>query len=119
MEKAESDFHSMQREMRSRKNPNFDLACFLAQQCAEKYLKARLVEANLAFSKTHNLVDLLEIAKPVEPVWIVFRQDLAFLTDFAVRYRYPGSSASRKDATDARSHLNPFRKAARASLRLT
>ncbi len=35
------------------KNPNHDAACFHAQQCVEKYLKARLQEANVASQKTH------------------------------------------------------------------
>ncbi len=40
--KAESDFALMEREGRVRKNPSYDGVCFHAQQCAEKYLKARL-----------------------------------------------------------------------------
>ncbi len=36
--KAEADFSSAQRELRARKNPNYDAACFHAQQCVEKYL---------------------------------------------------------------------------------
>lgn len=39
LEKAEGDYITSQREYRARKNPNFDAACFHAQQCAEKYLK--------------------------------------------------------------------------------
>jgi HEPN domain-containing protein len=38
--KAEGDFASSGRELRARKDPNYDSACFHAQQCAEKYLKA-------------------------------------------------------------------------------
>ena len=36
--KAEGDFHSCLRESRARKHPNYDSACFHAQQCIEKYL---------------------------------------------------------------------------------
>ena len=39
IEKAEGDFHSLECEVRARKHPNYDAACFHAQQCAEKYLK--------------------------------------------------------------------------------
>jgi len=56
IEKAEADFRSAQRELRVRDHPNYDLVCFLSQQCAEKYLKARLVEAGISFPKTHDLV---------------------------------------------------------------
>ena len=49
VEKAEGDFATLQREMRARRLPNYDAACFHAQQCVEKYLKARLQEANTPF----------------------------------------------------------------------
>jgi HEPN domain-containing protein len=47
--KAEGDLHSCERECRSRKYPNYDSACFHAQQCVEKYLKARLQEASIPY----------------------------------------------------------------------
>jgi HEPN domain-containing protein len=47
VEKAEWDFATANREIRVRKSPNFDAVCFHAQQCAEKYLKALLQEADL------------------------------------------------------------------------
>jgi len=52
-EKAEGDYHSALRELRARKHPNHDAACFHAQQCAEKYLKGRLQEDGTRFKKTH------------------------------------------------------------------
>ena len=36
--KAEGDFTTALREHRARKSPNYDAACFHAQQCAEKHL---------------------------------------------------------------------------------
>ena len=36
--KAEGDFHTAARERRARTAPNYDAACFHAQQCVEKYL---------------------------------------------------------------------------------
>jgi len=114
--KAEGDFATVERECRARKNPNYDGACFHAQQCAEKYLKALLAEANIAFTKTHDLVDLLEKALAVRPEWEGFREDLAYLSDFAVTVRYPGESADRASALDARRRCRPFRRAARQAL---
>jgi hypothetical protein len=59
---------------RARKNPVYDAACFHCQQCAEKYLKARLVEAGIAFAKTHDLLSLLSLVLPVEPGWLALHR---------------------------------------------
>ena len=70
--KAEGDLHSCLRETRARKHPNHDSACFHAQQCAEKYLKARPQEAGANVPKTHNLEDLLRRLIPLEPKWSTY-----------------------------------------------
>ncbi len=57
--KAEGDFRTKEREARVRREPNYDDICFHAQQCAEKYLKARLCEAGLPVPKIHDLVALI------------------------------------------------------------
>jgi HEPN domain-containing protein len=95
VDKAEADFLSAGREYRARKRPNYDAACFFAQQCVEKYLKARLVEASLSFPRTHDLEALLEIALRVQPLWEILRPALSGLTSYAVAFRYPGDSATR------------------------
>jgi len=116
VQKAEADFATVERECRARKNPNYDGACFHAQQCAEKYLKARLCEAGISVRKIHDLVALLEQVLDVEPEWEAFREDLAFLSDFAVAFRYPGDSADKPSALDARRRCRLFREAARSVL---
>lgn len=116
--KAEGDFAIVERESRARKNRSYDGICFHAQQCAEKYLKARLCEENISFTKVHDLVALLEQALPAEPLWESFREDLAFLSDFAVAFRYPGESADNESAMDARRRCRRFRSAARSALGL-
>ena len=116
--KAEGDFAVMEREINVRDNPSHDAICFHAQQCAEKYLKARLCEEAVSFRNTHDLVVLLDSVLPVQPEWEVFRQDLAYLSDFAVSFRYPGESADRESALQARSLCSKFREAARVSLGL-
>ncbi len=116
--KAEGDFTMMERESRARKDPNYDGICFHAQQCAEKYLKARLCEAGIHFSKTHDLLALLQQAIAVEPCWEALREDLAFLSEFAVNYRYPGERGGKQSAKDAQRRCRRFRRAARESLAL-
>ncbi|OHB75831.1 MAG: DNA-binding protein [Planctomycetes bacterium RBG_16_64_10] len=116
--KAEGDWNSALRELRARKAPNYDAACFHAQQCAEKYLKARLQEAGIAFGKTHNLVALLKIVLPIEPTWDDLRTALQVLTEFAVEVGYPGTMADKSMAREAVSHCNHVRQRVRERLRL-
>jgi HEPN domain-containing protein len=116
--KAEADFATMERECQATDNPNYDGICFHAQQCAEKYLKARLCEADISFSKIHDLVALLEQTLVTEPGWETFREDLAYLSDFAVTFRYPGESSDVKSAHDAQRRCRLFRDAARSALGL-
>ena len=118
VEKAEKDWKSLHREIRARKDPNYDAACFFAQQCVEKYLKARLVEADVYFKKIHDLTYLLELPKPLEQLWVDYEQELRLLTDYAVEFRYPGASADLKIAKLALRICKSFRATARQSLGL-
>ena len=119
IEKAEGDYATLCREMRARKHRNPDAACFHAQQCAEKYLKGRLTEAAISFPKIHDLVSLMEQVLVAEPLWETYRKDLAYLSDCAVSYRYPGESATEYDAKCAFHRCRAIRKAAREALGLS
>jgi len=116
--KAEADFHSCRRETRARRHPNYDSACFHAQPCAEKYLKARLQEAGLGFPKTHDLNELLKRVVAVEPSWQTLQPALDVLANYAVVFRYPGFWASRSDALKALKACHQVRRTARRSLGL-
>jgi HEPN domain-containing protein len=64
------------------------MACFHAQQAAEKALKASLVHAAIQFRRTHDLVVL--VALQPEPVRShVSKLDLQQLQQWAVDARYP------------------------------
>lgn len=116
--KAEDDWGSAQLAARARKHRNHNLVCFLAQQCAEKYLKASLEEAGLAFRKTHELDELLTQALTLQPAWRGLSADAKFLTDFAVAYRYPGASANQADARAALAACRRIRTTLRAAFGL-
>jgi HEPN domain-containing protein len=116
--KAEGDFATMEREALVTESPNYEGVCFHAQQCAEKYLKARLCEADVPLRKVHDLVALLGSVLDVEPACERFREDLAYLSAFAVGVRYPGESADQDCALDAQRRCRAFRTAARQSLGL-
>ncbi|PWU12481.1 MAG: DNA-binding protein [Verrucomicrobia bacterium] len=118
VDKAEEDFHVAQREYRARKHPSYNAACFHAQQCAEKYLKARLQEAGIPFSKTHSLPLLLNLALGAEPLWAAMAPQLNRLNTYAVAVRYPGTSATKSDAKQAVADCRLARKEVRTSLGL-
>lgn len=118
VEKAEGDFTTARRELRARKAPNYDAACFHAQQCAEKYLKARLQEEDISFGRTHNLSALLDLLLPIEPLWEDLRPFLRALTVFAVGVRYPGESADKAEAREALTSCRAVRRQVRLSLGL-
>lgn len=118
LNKAEGDFATAQRELRARKTPNYDAACFHAQQCVEKYLKARLQEAVIPFGKTHNLVVLLDLLLPLEPNWKSLRPDVQVLSLFAVEIRYPGTSADKATAREMLKICRELRTLVRTSLGL-
>lgn len=99
--KAEGDLTTAKRELRARTAPNYDAACFHAQQSAEKYLKALLQEDTIPFGKTHNLSLLLDLLQERHPELELIRPVLAILNAYAVEYRYPGESADKEVARQA------------------
>lgn len=98
VDKAEADYAAAMLLRRARKKYSRDIVCFHLQQCVEKYLKARLGEATIAFPRTHDLERLLDLIVPVEPLWATLRPALVAMTDFAVEVRYPGRATSRAEA---------------------
>ena len=118
IDKAEGDWHSAQRESRARKRPNYDAACFHAQQCVEKYLKAKLEEAGIVFSRTHNLINLLTLVLAVEPTWTVLQPRLTALNVYAIAFRYPGISATKSNAANALKDCREVRRIIRQSFGL-
>jgi HEPN domain-containing protein len=116
--KAEGDYATAQRELRARKAPNYDAACFHSQQCAEKYLKALLQEHDIEFGRTHNLSAILDKILSREPLLDALRSSLHALTIFSVDYRYPGESADKELAVKAVIHCREVRDRIRIRLGL-
>lgn len=63
--------------------------CFLAQQAAEKALKAILLARGIEFARTHDLVALRRLLTE-DPQGVPADEDLAELTQWAMQARYPG-----------------------------
>lgn len=98
--KAEEDFVIAESCLR-RKKPLTYGACFHAQQCAEKYLKAALVASGSAFPKTHDLIMLSEMCSRAGVSIGMDAKRLHLLADAGVRVRYPGEDPTLVEAQRA------------------
>lgn len=118
VKKAENDFKVASQILRRRKDIVPDAAAFFCQQCVEKYLKARLVEAGIVFPRTHDLRHLLNFCVSVEPLWTAYAKVVDAMTDYAVDFRYPGHSATLREARITLKHCRSLRTEVRRSLGL-
>ena len=100
------------------KPPLHDVTCFHCQQAAEKYLKSLLVELGLDVPRTHNLVALLPLLVPYYSQLRRFRRGVDFLTRFATETRYPGESATGRQAKASLRWASKVRDACRPLLGL-
>lgn len=78
----------------------FDVVCFHAQQCVEKYLKALLVAHGLAPPRTHDLAELLTLLAPRDRPLVTIAE-LGALTPYAVETRYPHTTPEPIDRREA------------------
>lgn len=118
VKKAKNDFKVASQILRRRKDIIPDAACFFCQQCVEKYLKARLLEAGIPFPRIHDLLVLLNLCVQAEPLWPAYAQVVDELTDFAVDFRYPGHFATLRQAKLALKTCRALRAEVRRSLGL-
>ena len=117
VEKAEEDYAAAKWQQQA-PTPNYNLICFLSQQCTEKYLKAWLQQADIPFTRTHDLGALLDLITPALPTWHAWRSDLSELSKYAVDLRYPGDSATSNDVQKAVHLCTEVRQAVRLELKL-
>ena len=115
--KADGDHASAMRDLRARKNPNYDAACFHAQQCVEKYVKGIMQARGIRFGRIHDLALLLDECLDEYPLWESFRPDFKMLTQYAVVFRYPGEFATKADARQAVQAATRLRQEFRATPR--
>ena len=118
VKKAESDYQLAVSLMRRRKVPVRDHVCFHFQQAAEKYVKARLDEANVRFPKTHDIELLVTLATQIEPLWMALAPAGKRLSDYGVRIRYPGNEATAREVKVAHADAKAIRQEARLALGL-
>lgn len=115
--KAEGDYTMMLSAMR-RKEPVTFAACFHAQQCAEKYLKAMLIARNKTFPKVYDLLQISVLCEQIGIIIPVAEDSLDRLTKFAVGIRYPGNAPTSDQARNALETAKAVRKFARKFLNM-
>lgn len=111
-ERAEEDF-ILARTALKRKQPLTSGACFHAQQCAEKYMKALLISKGIEFPRTHDLLMLNNLCSAAGVFLEIDQKHLNTLSDYAVRTRYPGDAPTVKDSKEAIEVAKLVRKLAR------
>ena len=99
--KAEGDYLTATRELTAMNQPNYDAVCFHAQQCAEKYLKALLIDRGVTPPKIHDLAQLHRLLSPVCSEWQWSIDELRLLSRSAIISRYPGEIAELREAQAA------------------
>lgn len=117
VDRAESDFAMLEHGPWARNEPSYDRICFYAQQCVEKYLKARIREAGVSHAKVHDLITLLEQVLDAEPEWEKLRKDLAYLSEFALHF-HDVYRSTKEEALEGQRLCRIFRAIARKALGL-
>jgi HEPN domain-containing protein len=82
IEKAESDYRNFKNTLKMGDDCPYDTVCFHAQQCVEKYLKARLVYLGIDFYKTHDISKIVRLL-PLGSKILLTGPEQEILTDYA------------------------------------
>jgi len=97
--KAEEDY-SVAKGLLRRKRLPVNAICFHCQQAVEKLLKALLQKKRIHFGRVHDLEELRRLLGQAGALELL-TDDLKLLSDYAVKYRYPGQNATSRQARDA------------------
>jgi HEPN domain-containing protein len=97
---AENDYRLAQMAINA-EPPISEGACFHAQQCAEKYLKAYLQDQGVEVPRTHHLMVLFDLCLSLGAVFERLRDPLNEVDGYAVAVCYPGVSVSKELGSSA------------------
>ena len=118
IDKAEEDYEVAITLVRKRKRPTPDAVCFHCQQCAEKYLKAFLVQCKVIFPKIHDLLELQKLCLTVDLTFEFIGDLLDSLNPYSVEFRYPGEQATVEEAKASVKAMKAVRRFVRGKLKL-
>ncbi|HBT46948.1 MAG TPA: DNA-binding protein [Peptococcaceae bacterium] len=102
LDRARKDLRAAKMLFNNDEEPDFDLACYLSQQCAEKSLKALLIYLGIRFAYKHDLEYLMGLL-PANEQGKFAEVELEWLSSWATEGRYPGDAAgaTREEAQKA------------------
>jgi len=86
--RAEADIRVAEMVLEA-EDPLTDIACYHAQQCAEKYLKGYLISRCLGFKFVHELAYLVRLCMDARNDFDSLLKPAAELQDYASDVRYP------------------------------
>ncbi len=99
--KADADLEMARRALEPDR-PFPDMACFHAQQCAEKYLKGYLVAHDVPFRFVHDLGYLINVCTALDPAFEDLRSAAKSLNVYSATSRYPAETDPEPDIPEAR-----------------
>ena len=83
-------------------DPLTDIACYHAQQCAEKCLKGYLVSKGIAFKFVHELAYLVRLCTEADAEFSSILAAASELQDYATDVRYPMEDVMPPSSEEAR-----------------
>ena len=115
--KADDDLEIARRALQPDR-PLPAIACFHAQQCAEKYLKGYLVAHDVPFRFVHDLAYLTRLCTGLDAAFEDLRPAAKFLNAYIATARYPSEAAPEPDIEAARAAIRRAQQIADFVLRI-
>ena len=100
-EKADQDLEMARRAL-GPGQPLPEMACYHAQQCAEKYLKGYLIAHSVPFRFVHDLIYLTQLCIAHDPTFEKLMQAVEILAEYGTTMRYPMEGSVEPDIEAAR-----------------
>ena len=89
LQKAENDLRAAEGILHYFEEPPTDTICYHCHQVAEKLLKAFLIKSAGEISKTHDLVELLNLSLQADKELSDLQGDIEILNKYYIEAKYP------------------------------
>lgn len=100
-EKADQDLEMARRALEPGQ-PLPEMACYHAQQCAEKYLKGYLIAHSVSFRFVHDLIYLTQLCMAQDSAFEELMPGVEILNEYGATTRYPMEGSVEPDIETAR-----------------